>query len=587
MTRASSASSDRRRPAPPWRWAAALLPLNSTMLAVALPDIASGLGSGVAATTLAGHGLRRRDGRARAVRRAPRRPPRPPARRAVGPRRPSRPPRWWPAWRRRWRPLVVARLGAGRRRLAGRSPTRSRCCATRCPTGRRAAGFGLLGSAVGAAAAIGPPLGGALAGWLGWRAIFLVNVPVVAAAVVLTVRGSRPGRAGAAGTARARAAGRTAPLRVPAFAAATGAVGLSNLSMYATLLAVPVVLSHRPGWSTADAGLALAHAVRGDGRRRAAGRPPGRPPRAPRPRGGRARPAGRRDRRPGRDGGAPRRPPGWPRRCSSRASASASPTRRCRRRRSRPSTRATPASPPGLYSSGRYPAPSCPRRCSPPAGRRHRPRGRAVRRRGRDGAGRGGARGAPARRAAGPSSGDQPGARVAPGARLARGDGRDHAVPDRRPRGGARRPPRRAWRTPAGPSAETVDDWSQGIPLAYVQDLCRYWADELRLAGDRGPAERVRRSSAPSSTGSASTSSTSARPQPDAAAAGHHPRLARARSSSSSRSSARSPTRPPTAATPADAFHVVCPSLPGLRLQRQAGRARVGRRRASPRRGPS
>jgi pimeloyl-ACP methyl ester carboxylesterase len=27
------------------------------------------------------------------------------------------------------------------------------------------------------------------------------------------------------------------------------------------------------------------------------------------------------------------------------------------------------------------------------------------------------------------------------------------------------------------PERETVDDWSQGIPLAYVQELCRYWAD--------------------------------------------------------------------------------------------------------------
>ena len=27
------------------------------------------------------------------------------------------------------------------------------------------------------------------------------------------------------------------------------------------------------------------------------------------------------------------------------------------------------------------------------------------------------------------------------------------------------------------PEAETVDDWSQGVPLAYLQDLCRYWAD--------------------------------------------------------------------------------------------------------------
>jgi pimeloyl-ACP methyl ester carboxylesterase len=28
------------------------------------------------------------------------------------------------------------------------------------------------------------------------------------------------------------------------------------------------------------------------------------------------------------------------------------------------------------------------------------------------------------------------------------------------------------------PEAETVEDWSQGIPLAYVQDLCGYWLDE-------------------------------------------------------------------------------------------------------------
>jgi epoxide hydrolase len=27
------------------------------------------------------------------------------------------------------------------------------------------------------------------------------------------------------------------------------------------------------------------------------------------------------------------------------------------------------------------------------------------------------------------------------------------------------------------PERETVDDWSQGAPLAYVQDLCAYWAD--------------------------------------------------------------------------------------------------------------
>jgi pimeloyl-ACP methyl ester carboxylesterase len=28
------------------------------------------------------------------------------------------------------------------------------------------------------------------------------------------------------------------------------------------------------------------------------------------------------------------------------------------------------------------------------------------------------------------------------------------------------------------PEAETVSDWSQGIPLSYTQELCRYWSDE-------------------------------------------------------------------------------------------------------------
>ena len=27
------------------------------------------------------------------------------------------------------------------------------------------------------------------------------------------------------------------------------------------------------------------------------------------------------------------------------------------------------------------------------------------------------------------------------------------------------------------PEKETVGDWSQGVPLGYVRELCRYWAD--------------------------------------------------------------------------------------------------------------
>jgi len=28
------------------------------------------------------------------------------------------------------------------------------------------------------------------------------------------------------------------------------------------------------------------------------------------------------------------------------------------------------------------------------------------------------------------------------------------------------------------PEKETVDDWSRGVPLAYVRELCEYWATE-------------------------------------------------------------------------------------------------------------
>ena len=37
---------------------------------------------------------------------------------------------------------------------------------------------------------------------------------------------------------------------------------------------------------------------------------------------------------------------------------------------------------------------------------------------------------------------------------------------------------RRRLRTARFPERECVDDWSQGIPLAYVQDVCAYWAEK-------------------------------------------------------------------------------------------------------------
>src|SRR5436305_14927456 len=62
------------------------------------------------------------------------------------------------------------------------------------PEARRGRAFGTLGSAIGLAAAAGPPLGGLLVGIGGWRAIFLVNLPWVAVALWLAQR-SVPRRA--------------------------------------------------------------------------------------------------------------------------------------------------------------------------------------------------------------------------------------------------------------------------------------------------------------------------------------------------------------------------------------------------------
>jgi MFS family permease len=257
--RASSASSDRAVLAAV-ALGGTLLPLNSTMLAVALPDIASGTGGGVAASSwlvtsyvvamatlgpFAGR-LGDRLGRRRvllwglaafalasaAAGAAP----------SLG-------------------LLIAARLGQA---VAGSLvfPNAIALLRDTLPEGHRARGFGLLGSAVGAAAAIGPALGGVLVGAFGWRAIFLVNVPVVAAAVVLTLRSlpaAAPAPAGPSAVARKQGRWDWAqPLCIPVFGAASGAVALSNLAMYGTLLAVPVVLAGRPGWSAADAGLALA-----------------------------------------------------------------------------------------------------------------------------------------------------------------------------------------------------------------------------------------------------------------------------------------------------------------------------------------
>jgi MFS family permease len=175
--RASSASSEpsQRAVLAAVALSAALLPLNSTMLAVALPDIASDTGGGVAASTwlvtayvvamatlgpFAGR-LGDRLGRRRVILAG-----------LAGIALASAVAGLAPTLG----VLIAGRLGQA---VAGSLvfPNAMALLRDALPAERRAAGFGLLGSAIGAAAAAGPVLGGVLTDGFGWRAIFLVNLP--------------------------------------------------------------------------------------------------------------------------------------------------------------------------------------------------------------------------------------------------------------------------------------------------------------------------------------------------------------------------------------------------------------------------
>jgi EmrB/QacA subfamily drug resistance transporter len=63
----------------------------------------------------------------------------------------------------------------------------------------RGVAFGVWGAVAGVATGLGPVVGGLLTGGLGWRAIFLVNVPIGVAATVITLRRVDESRAPRAG----------------------------------------------------------------------------------------------------------------------------------------------------------------------------------------------------------------------------------------------------------------------------------------------------------------------------------------------------------------------------------------------------
>jgi MFS family permease len=125
------------------------------------------------------------------------------------------------------------------------------------PAGERGRAFGVQGSVLGAGAGLGPVIGGLATAAFGWRAIFGVNIPVVLAVLYVLQRRVAPSPARAMGPVHG---GEDDPARLlsnPVFGAAFSTQALSTVAQYALLLAVPIVLDSR-GWSAASIGLALS-----------------------------------------------------------------------------------------------------------------------------------------------------------------------------------------------------------------------------------------------------------------------------------------------------------------------------------------
>ncbi len=111
------------------------------------------------------------------------------------------------------------------------------------------------------------------------------------------------------------------------------------------------------------------------------------------------------------------------------------------------------------------------------------------------------------------------------------------------------------------PDPEPVDDWSQGVPLAYVQEVCRYWASEYDWRATEAALNRL--DHAIETVDGLDIHHVHARsPEPDAL-----PLLITHGWPGSIVEflDVIGPLSDPRAngGDPADAFHVICPSLPG------------------------
>jgi MFS family permease len=117
--------------------------------------------------------------------------------------------------------------------------------------------MGLLGTMSAIGTTLGPSLGGVLTARFGWEAIFLVNVPIGLAALLLVSRGIPADRPVARAMDRDAIVG-VSLLRVPAIGASLLASVLVAAVMMTTLVVGPFHLSRSLGLGAAAAGVALS-----------------------------------------------------------------------------------------------------------------------------------------------------------------------------------------------------------------------------------------------------------------------------------------------------------------------------------------
>jgi MFS family permease len=114
--------------------------------------------------------------------------------------------------------------------------------------------FGILGSVLGTGAALGPVVGGVLVQAFGWQAIFLVNVPIAAMAL-LTARRSHVTTPPV--DDRQATVDHEERILNRVFVVGFSAQALSTQAQYALLLLTPIVLDAR-GWEAGPIGLVLS-----------------------------------------------------------------------------------------------------------------------------------------------------------------------------------------------------------------------------------------------------------------------------------------------------------------------------------------